>query len=96
MIFVVYILSKSTTIVFFASLSFLALKEFLFNVPMRTVDRRAVFLYLSIPVQYYWVNTAWYGMFHIIFLLMYFFLFPFAWCLSEKLKVTQSPERLQL
>lgn len=73
--FFVFIFSETATIVFFAFLSFLALKEFLSIVPMRMADRRVVFwLYLSIPVQYYWVSQTYFGMF-IIFIPIYVFLF---------------------
>lgn len=74
-LFFVFIFSTRATIIFFGLISFLALKEFLSIVPMRFSDRRAVFwLYLSIPVQYYWVSIGWYGMF-IIFIPVYVFLF---------------------
>jgi phosphatidate cytidylyltransferase len=64
----------TTAIGFFAILSFLALKEFISIVPTRQTDRNAVFwVYLSIPFQYYWVATGWYGMF-IIFIPVYLFL----------------------
>lgn len=67
--------SLKTAIIFFAFLSFLALKEFLSIVPIRHVDRRAIFwVYISIPIQYYWVSLEWYGMF-IIFIPLYLFLF---------------------
>jgi len=63
-IFLVLALSKNAALVFFGFLSFLILKEFLSIVPTRQADRRAVFwLYLAIPLQYYWVTSAWYGMF---------------------------------
>ena len=40
----------------------------------RRADRRVLFwAYLAIPVQYYWVAQAWYGMF-IIFIPVYVFL----------------------
>lgn len=55
--------------------SFLAFKEFLSLIPTRRADHRALFwAYLAIPIQYYWVATAWYGMF-IIFIPVYAFLF---------------------
>lgn len=74
-LFFVFIFSKTATIVFFGFLSFLALKEFLSIVPTRLSDRRVVFwLYLSIPVQYYWVSLNWYQMF-VIFIPVYVFLF---------------------
>ncbi|MFT7560050.1 MAG: phosphatidate cytidylyltransferase [Flavobacteriales bacterium] len=74
-LFFVFVFSETATIVFFGLLSFLALKEFLSIVPTRFSDRRAVFwLYVSIPVQYYWVASGWYGMF-IIFIPVYVFLF---------------------
>jgi phosphatidate cytidylyltransferase len=74
-LFVVLLANKVTAIIFFAFLSFLALKEFLSIVPLRQVDRRAIFwAYLSIPVQYYWIAIGWYGMF-VIFIPLYMFLF---------------------
>lgn len=55
--------------------SFLAFKEYLSLIPTRRADHRVLFwAYLSIPVQYYWVSIAWYGMF-IIFIPVYMFLF---------------------
>ena len=74
-LFFVLILSQRLAIVFFAFLSFLALKEFLSIVPTRQTDRRViVWAYLSIPMQYYWIEQAWYGVF-IIFIPVYVFLF---------------------
>jgi phosphatidate cytidylyltransferase len=68
------VLSRAASIVFFAFVSFLALKEYLSIVPTRRADRRVLFwAYLAIPVQYYWVAKAWYGMF-IIFIPVYVFL----------------------
>lgn len=65
----------TATVVLFAVMSFLALKEFFSIVPLRQTDRRAIFwLYLAIPVQYYWVFTGWYTMF-LIFIPVYLFLF---------------------
>jgi phosphatidate cytidylyltransferase len=68
------IMSRNVSVAFFAFVSFLALKEYLSIVPTRRADRRVLFwAYLSIPVQYYWVAQAWYGMF-IIFIPVYVFL----------------------
>lgn len=73
--FLALLVSKTTAIVFFGFLSFLALKEILSIVPTRQADRRVIFwAYLSIIPQYYWVSTGWYGMF-IIFIPVYAFLF---------------------
>ena len=69
-----YMGQKAAT-VFFAFVSFLALKEFYSIAQLRTVDRRLVFwAYLAIPVQYYFAYIQWYGMF-IIFIPVYMFLF---------------------
>lgn len=66
--------STRITIIFFALLSFLALKEYLSLIPTRRADRRVLFwAYLAIPVQYLWVDMHWYGMF-IIFIPVYVFL----------------------
>lgn len=74
-LFLALALSREASIVFFAFLSFLALKEFLSIVPTRQADRRVIlWCYLSIPIQYYWVHERWYGMF-IIFVPVYVFLF---------------------
>lgn len=68
------IFSHTITIILFAFISFLALKEFFSIVPTRQADRRVLFwAYLSIPVQYYLVSIGWYGMF-IIFIPIYIFL----------------------
>lgn len=68
-------LPTNGTIVFIGFLSFLALKEFLSIVPVRVIDRKVIFwAYLSIPFQYYWLSTGWYGMF-IIFIPVYIFLY---------------------
>ena len=67
-------ISPTVSIVFFAFLSFLALKEFLSLVPTRRADRRVLFwAYAAIPIQYLWVGQHWYGMF-IIFIPVYVFL----------------------
>jgi len=74
-LFFVLILSQKLAIVFFAFLSFLALKEFLSIVPTRQADRRVIaWAYLSIPFQFFWIAQAWYGVF-IIFIPVYVFLF---------------------
>ena len=68
------ILSRKISLVFFAFLSFLALKEYLSLIPTRRADRRVLlWAYLAIPIQYYWIATDWYGMF-IIFIPVYMFL----------------------
>ena len=57
-------IDRALSIVFFALVSFLALKEYLSLIPTRRADRRVLFwAYLSIPVQYYWIYRGWYGMF---------------------------------
>jgi len=68
------VVSPMVSIVFFGIVSFLALKEYLSLIPTRRADRRVLFwVYLTIPIQYYWVANAWYGMF-IIFIPVYTFL----------------------
>jgi phosphatidate cytidylyltransferase len=54
--------------------SFLAFKEYLSLVPTRRADHRVLFwAYLAIPIQFYWVWIAWYGLF-IIFIPVFMFL----------------------
>jgi phosphatidate cytidylyltransferase len=65
---------RALSIVFFALVSFLALKEYFSIIPTRRADRRVLFwAYAAIPVQYFWVYEAWFGMF-IIFIPVYLFL----------------------
>lgn len=74
-VFIFAIVSNRTiSIIFFAFVSFLALKEYLSLIPTRRADRRVLFwAYLAIPLQFYWVYSEWYGMF-IIFIPVYMFL----------------------
>ncbi|WP_053381992.1 phosphatidate cytidylyltransferase [Nitrospira moscoviensis] len=68
------LLSRTSSIVFFAFVSFFALKEYLSLIPTRRADRRVLaWAYAAIPMQYYWVHLEWYGMF-IIFIPVYLFL----------------------
>ena len=68
------LLSPTAAVVFWGFVSFLALKEYLSLIPTRRADRRVLFwAYLAIPVHYYWVGIAWYGMF-VIFIPVYMFL----------------------
>jgi phosphatidate cytidylyltransferase len=64
-VFVIAIaIDQRLSIIFFAFISFLALKEYLSLIPTRRADRRVLFwAYLSIPFQYYWVYQRWYGIF---------------------------------
>lgn len=68
-------LGRTVSLVFFAFLSFLALKEYLSLIPTRRTDRRVLFwAYLAIPMHYSWIAQEWYGMF-IVFVPVYVFLF---------------------
>ena len=74
-LFGILLASSTISIIFFALLSFLALKEFFSIVPTRQADRPILlWAYLAIPIQYYWVATSWYDMF-LIFIPVYVFLF---------------------
>lgn len=71
---VAMVMNRNLSVAFFGFVSFLALKEFFSIIPTRRADRRVLFwAYLAIPLQYYWVAQAWYGMF-IIFIPVYVFL----------------------
>ena len=66
--------SRPVSMVVMALVSFLAFKEFISLIPTRPIDSGVLLLaYLAIPVQYFWVGRAWYGMF-IIFIPVYVFL----------------------
>ena len=65
----------SIFIAFFALLSFLALKEYLSLIPTRRTDRRVLFwVYLCVPLQYFWIWREWYNLF-LIFVPVWAFLF---------------------
>ncbi len=67
--------NRIVSLVFFAFISYLALKEYLSLIPLRKADRGVLFwTYLANPLQYLWVAIEWYGMF-IIFIPVYMFLF---------------------
>ena len=81
--FLALFLERKGTLLFLAFISFLALKEFLSLIPTRRADRRVLFwLYMAIPLQYFWISINWYGMF-IVFIPVYlFFLLP---CIHSEL-----------
>ena len=69
------LLGRTYSTIIWGLISFLAFKECLSLIPTRRADHRVLFwAYLAIPLQYYWVNMAWYGMF-IIFIPVFVFLF---------------------
>lgn len=73
--FVSFYIHPSGSIILFALLSFLALKEYFTLINPRTEDHRVLFWsYLSIPIQYYWIYINWKAMFF-IFIPVYMFLF---------------------
>lgn len=68
------VLGRTATVVLFAFVSYLALKEYFTIIPTRKSDRVVLLVaYLAVPIQYWWVGTAWYGMF-VIFIPVYMFL----------------------
>ncbi|TWT76642.1 Phosphatidate cytidylyltransferase [Planctomycetes bacterium CA13] len=78
--------SRTAAIVFFAFVSFLALKEFLSMTPTRRSDRRVLFYaYLSIAGQYYFAASAWYGMF-----IMFIPVLMFIWLPTRMLMIGQT------
>jgi len=67
--------TKAISVGFLAIISIVAFREFLTILPPGSVHRRIIpWAYLAIILQFYWVYTAWYGMF-IIFIPIYLFLF---------------------
>ena len=66
--------SARVSLVFFAFLSFWALKEYVTLLKTRPADHRAlVWAFLAVPIQYFWVGLGWYGMF-VVFIPVYMFL----------------------
>src|SRR4030095_5585805 len=68
--FAAIVVSNRISLVFFALMSFWAMKEYVTLLKTRPADNHALVLtFLSLPVQYLWIalNPPWYGMF-IIFI----------------------------
>jgi len=67
-------LNSTVAMIFFALLSYLALKEYFTLIPTRRTDRRIIFYaYLSIVAQYFFAGIGCYEMF-IIWIPVYLFL----------------------
>jgi len=68
---------RTASLVFFAFLSFWALKEYVTLLPTRLSDHGALVLaFLSIPVQYYWIARNDYGLFTIFIPVFVFLALP--------------------
>ena len=72
---VCFVVGKTATLVLYAFLSFMALREFITLTPTQKGDHLALCLcfYIAIPVQYYLIGIEWYGLF-VIFIPVYGFL----------------------
>jgi phosphatidate cytidylyltransferase len=71
---VAVLFNRTVSVIVLGFVSFLAFKEYLSLVPTRRADHRVLFwAYLAIPIQFYWVWIAWYGLF-IIFIPVFMFL----------------------
>lgn len=77
--------SPIVSVIFFALISFLALKEYVSVIPLRKADRRVLFwAYLTIPLQYILIATNQYGLFIVFIPVWVFFLLPFRLILSKQ------------
>src|SRR5580692_3853963 len=58
---------RIAVILLFAFVSFLALREFVTQTPVRRADHSALFLcyFIALPVQYVLVGIGWYGLFSV-------------------------------
>src|SRR5690242_19387693 len=73
--FAALLVDSRLSLVFFALLSFWALKEYVTLLETRPADHRALFwAFLAVPAQYVLVGVGWYGMF-VLLIPVYFFLF---------------------
>lgn len=75
---VAFLLGKIATIILFALVSFVSLREFLTLTPTRASDHRALSLafFVLIPVQYYLIGIEWYALFSIFIPVYGFLLLP--------------------
>jgi phosphatidate cytidylyltransferase len=88
---IVFLLSVSVgrliPLLFLGAVSFLAVREYFTVVASRLEDRRAIlWVYLSIPVQYYWASWGqdWYGLFVVFIPVCMFLSVPFRMVFSGK------------
>jgi phosphatidate cytidylyltransferase len=72
------------SLVMFAIVSFLAMREFMTLLPTRRADHRAMLwtFFLFLPAQYYFVATGWYGMFALLIPVYAYLLLPSVQVLS--------------
>jgi phosphatidate cytidylyltransferase len=74
---VAVLFNRTVSVVVLGLVSFLAFKEYLSLIPTRRADHRVLFwAYLAIPIQFYWVWIAWYGLFIIFIPVFVFLLLP--------------------
>lgn len=72
--FAAILVDQRLSLVFFAMLSFWALKEYVTLLETRAADHRTLFVaFAAVPVQYLLVGVGWYGMF-VLFIPVYMFL----------------------
>jgi phosphatidate cytidylyltransferase len=71
-----FALGRTALVVMFAIMSFLALREFITLTPTRRADHRSLFwsFFIILPLHYWTLGTAWYGLF-VILIPVYAFLF---------------------
>ena len=81
-----FLLGRVATLVLFALVSFLALREFLTLTPTRLGDHRALSLafLVVIPAQYWLIGAEWYGLFSIFIPVYGFVLLPSLSALGEE------------
>jgi len=81
-----FVLGKAATVVLFALVSFLALREFLTLTPTKPGDHRALSLafFVLVPVQYWLIGIDWYGLFSVFIPVYGFVLLPSLTALSQE------------
>jgi len=81
----VFLMGKTATVVLFAFISFLALREFITLTPTKRGDHVPLFLsfFVLIPVQYFLIAYGWYGLFAIFIPVYAFLLLPAFAALAE-------------
>jgi phosphatidate cytidylyltransferase len=72
------VIGRIVTVVLFAIISFLALREFMTLTPTRPGDHRTLFLafFVVVPMQYWLIGIDWYGLFAILIPVYVFLILP--------------------
>lgn len=95
--FLSMLVHPEASVVLFAFLSFMALKEYFTLIHTRIEDHRVLFwAFMAVPIQYWWVHVRWTPLFFIFIPVYMFLLIPFRFVLMGRTSgVVESMSKIQ-